>query len=149
MQKRINRGYPSRDAGRGPWQLVQRFLWNTPLLSRRDQHWHTAAIVLVSLAMLIQQVTFLPLNSHQDIRRRSNSEYQVRHAHSWSGPEAEEPAHVERMPDDLVWSRCPELECFIFPSQQVERDLPQSEQVEMVNQKCGGQYQKPSKSKQR
>src|SRR5262249_61592164 len=99
--------------------------------------------------MLVQQVAFLPLNSHQDVHCGSDSEYQVRHGHSRRSPEGEKPARVQRMSDELVWSRCSELERYVFPSQQVEGDLPQSEQVEMVNQKCGGQYQKPSKSKQR
>lgn len=73
----------------------------------------------------------------------------MRDRHGRSGPEGEEPAHVQRVSHKFVESGCLEGKSSLLFSQQIESHLPQSEQVEVVNEERGRQHQEPSKGKQR
>ena len=68
--------------------------------------------------------------------------------HRRRAPESEQPADVEWMPDEPVWSRCPESQCGVRPAAEVQPDLAQAEQIEVIDQECGDQHQRPAEGKQ-
>ena len=59
----------------------------------------------------------------------------MRECHQWRHPECEEPANVERMSDQPVWSGRSKLQGGIRPAQQVQPDLTHAKQVKVIDQK--------------
>ncbi len=112
------------------------------------EHRHALAILNVLLAVRLDQVVLFPSDRHQDVRRRHDREQQMRARHRRSEPERHKPSHVKRMPNVLVEQRRAEGQLRVRFPDQIQPNLPQSEQVEMVDEERGDQHHAESQSEQ-
>src|SRR3984893_5173892 len=95
----------------------------------RDQHWDAATVVAVLLAKHADQVAFLESDCYQDVSGRRNRNKQVSQRHYWRGPERDEEAQVERVPNHSVEKRRRELVLGNPPPPQPGEHLTHAEQI--------------------
>src|SRR5215469_18899099 len=112
-----------------------------PAADRRDELRHLLAVSLVLLAVQHDEVALLPTDSQQHVAGRQRREQQVRASHYGRCPEGDLPTDIQRMPHVLVEQGRAELQMGIWFPRQVQPHLPQSKQVEVVNQKGADQDQ--------
>jgi hypothetical protein len=62
---------------------------------------------------------------------------QVAQRHRWRGPERDDKAQHQRMPQEFVNKRRPEANLLVLHSTQVEIDLSQPEELKVVDEKSG------------
>src|SRR5207247_1991365 len=67
-----------------------------------QQHRYALPVPLVGASVFIHQVALLELDGHQDVGGGCDGEHQVGDGHGRGGPEREEPADVQGMPDQPV-----------------------------------------------
>lgn len=95
--------------------------------------------------MRIDKVSLLKLDRHEDVRRGRESEDEMRQCHRRRGPESKQPAEVQRVTYVTIKHRCPELELRVLPADQIQVDLPESKEIEVIDQKCAAQHEHPTR----
>src|SRR5262245_50259267 len=67
---------------------------------------HTSPVRRIRVAVVPDEVAFFELDRDEDVGGRRDGEYQMGDRHRRSGPESEQPAEIQRMPDEPVgtWS---------------------------------------------
>jgi hypothetical protein len=90
------------------------------------------------------EVTLLELDRDQDVGGRHDREEEMRRRHRRRPPEREEPADVERVPDDLVRAGRPELEVRVRLAAELEPDLAEAEEVEVIDEERAGEHRRPA-----
>src|SRR6185369_14086577 len=98
--------------------------------------------------MFANEVALFESDREQDVGCCCNRKQQVRGCHHGRHPKGEQPADVEWVSHDLVWSGSRKLQTALRLTQQVPPDLTQSEQVEMVDQEGRKENQSPAERKQ-
>ena len=101
-------------------------------------------ISLVPLAMEAYQITLLELQGEKDIGGRCRGEEEVSDGHRRCRPEGEEKAEHDRMTDPAIEEGGLELDRRVRLAGKGEEDLPQSEQVEVIDQKRREKHDGPS-----
>ena len=97
----------------------------------RNEHRHLFAIHDI-LRVFLYEVGFFESNGHQDVSGRHDSEQQMRNGHRRSAPESQQPADIQRVPDDPVEKRSDERNFVLLLTFDVPPNLAQTEQVEVV-----------------
>lgn len=93
------------------------------------------------------QITLLNLDCDQNVSSRPKSKKQVAQRHHWRGPERDDEAEHQWMPQEFVDKGRPEANLFMLRSTQVEIDLPQPEELKVVDKESGQQHECPPESK--
>src|SRR5688500_5144184 len=113
-------------------------------LRYRYDHRDTFPIIQVCLTVSVDTVALLQLNRDQNINGRYDGEKQMPGGHPRRRPKRDnEPEHYW-MTHDLVQKRLPESQFGIFLALPIEIDLPQAEEIEMINEKCADQHRSPA-----
>ena len=118
------------------------------LFCKRNYHRHRFTIVYISLAKKCLQILFLKLNRYQDVGRRDYGKKQLCDGHGWCEPEGKEPSKVQRVANQFIGPRRSKGKMGVFSILKIQPNLPQAEQIEMVDSKCGDQYQRPAETEQ-
>lgn len=114
------------------------------LFQKRDEHRHSTSIIIVVLAEELSEVVFLELYADQDVGRGCDGEKQMARRHVWGRPECDDESRHNRVADISV--EAAGLECYVMVLlvSQMEPDLPESEQVEVIDHERGEQHGGPS-----
>ena len=96
---------------------------STPPPREGNEHRHPTTVLLVLAAVERDEVSFLELDGQQDVRRRRDRKHQMRQRHRRRHPECEEPADVERMPNETVRSGSRETQARIWTSDEIQPHL--------------------------
>src|SRR5690606_20172911 len=111
------------------------------------QHRYPVAVLGV-LGMHAPEVPLLEADRDEDVAGGHERELEVADRHRRDGPQRDDEADVERMPDELVQERLPESERHRVAFAQVIPYLAQSEQVEVADQEGREKYQQPPQGEQ-
>lgn len=93
------------------------------------------------------QIPLLNLDRDQNVGSRPKSKEQVAQRHSRRGPERDDEAEHQWMPQEFVDKGRSEANLFMLRSTQVEIDLPQPEEFKVVDKESSQQHECPAKSK--
>src|SRR5690349_6886201 len=121
----------------------------SPAPEKRDQHGHLFAVPAVVLPQGVHEIALLELDGNEDVGGGRQCENEMGDGHGRGGPEREEPAHVQRVPDELVRTRGAETQRGGRPPEELQPDLAQAEKIEMVDEESRYQYEPPAKPEQR
>ena len=99
--------------------------------------------------MRAHEVALLELDRDQDVRRRHHREEQVRDRHRRRAPEREEPADVQRVAHIRYSTGVTNFSPLLRLPAQVAPDLPQPEQVEVVDDERRHEHEQPAEREPR
>src|SRR5579872_6577811 len=115
-----------------------------PYFQQRYQHGHTGTVCAITLPIGRDQVTLLEADPNQDIPARRDGEQEVSDAHEGRRPEGDDEAKVDGMPHHPVQPRRLEVGTVKIAAPGVRPDLPQSEQLEVIDEESRDQQQGPA-----
>src|ERR1700741_4483491 len=121
----------------------------TSPLRERQQHRRMLLVVPVGIAMEADEIVLLELDRDQDVARRCDREQQMPLRHPRCRPEGEQEAEVERVAHELVEERNHEVRVLVLDAAQIAGDLPQPEEIEVVDQEGAQQYREPAEDRER
>src|SRR5947209_7348144 len=119
------------------------------LLRQRQEHRDLLTVLLVRLAVYVRHVALFELKRDEDVCGRGDGEDEVADRHARRGPERDDEAEHDGMADDLVEKDSPESEVRVLAPALVHVDLPESEEVEVVDEERADEHQRPAEEEER
>ena len=109
----------------------------------RQQKAHAPPVCPIWLPVVPFQIPFLESQGDEDVGGCRDREKQMTVAHRRRGPESDQEACHHGMTDITVKAKRFEFNRAIWKPRRKEIDLPKSEQVEVVDQECGQEHDRP------
>ena len=119
-------------------------LRNLRLRRHRDDHRHTPLILAVVVAVDGDECAFFDVDRDQDIGRRHHGEEQVAARHGRRRPERDNEAEHQRVADPLIQHVFLEPDGRVLAALEIQPDLPQAEQVEVIDEHGRVKDQRPA-----
>ena len=91
-----------------------------------QEHRYSAAILTV-FSVKTNEVMFLELNRHENVRSGGDGKDQMRRCHQRGRPEDQQPTHIERVADVAIWSGSAKTNFGVSATEQMQPDLAQAE----------------------
>lgn len=112
------------------------------------EHGDLLAIGRVKRSVEPKQIAFFVGHAHQNVDGHADSEEQMPGAHQWDRPESDEQAEHERVADEAVEAACHEGNRLVVAPAKVEIDLPQPEEIEVIDEEGRKQRESPAKGEE-
>src|SRR2546423_836949 len=119
------------------------------LLRQRQEHRDFVSVFLIRLAVYVHHVALLELDGDEYVGSRGDGEDEVADRHARRGPERDDKAEHDRVADELVKKDRPESEVRVLAPALIQVDLPESEEVEVVNEKRAEEHKRPADEEER